>query len=123
MAANINHNSNVSPPLSTYQHLMSRSQELSYVQALKTHQMTRLDHIRNETQKLDNHLTALRKDVQLLESQRRRTTADKWTTQVTALREDNRALRIECHCLSMEVDLYASGGMPLGVTDENFYKN
>jgi hypothetical protein len=87
--------------------------------------MTRLEHIRNETTKLRIHLQTLHKEVSTLETQRRQSTADgaEWAKQVSQLREDNRALRIECHCLSMEVDLYASGGMPLGVTDETFFNN
>ena len=93
--------------------------------ALKTHQMTRLEHIRNETTKLKLYLDGLKADVTKLEAQRLRDRNEdsEWAQKVTKLREENRALRIECHCLSMEVDLYASGQMPLGVTDPNFYRN
>ncbi|XP_054158590.1 uncharacterized protein LOC128956899 [Oppia nitens] len=119
-------------------HVMSRSQELSYVEALKKHQNSRLDHIRSETDKLRQHLLQLRKDVARLEIQQRRRrhesaesdggggsgSDDDWAVaKVTQFRDENRGLRIECHCLSMEVDIYASGGVPLGCTDENFYKN
>ena len=124
---------------------MSRSQELNYVEglpfivynfifnandllrdrrsALKTHQMARLGHIQNETTKLQLYLETLRKEVQRLEALKRRNDDSEWAQKVSKLREENRSLRIECHCLSMEVDLYASGQVPLGVTDENFYRN
>jgi len=93
--------------------------------ALKSHQMSRLEHIRDETNKLRQYLQSLRNDVLRLETQKEESLPEgvNWATKVSKLREDNRSLRIECHCLSMEVDLYASGRMPLGITDENFYKN
>lgn len=38
------------------------------------------------------------------------------------LRRENRTLDVECHCLLNEVDLYSRGEVPLGVTDEHFYR-
>lgn len=85
--------------------------------------MARLNHMQNETTKLQLYLETLRKEVQRLEALKRTNDDSEWTQKVSKLRDENRSLRIECHCLTMEVDLYASGQVPLGVTDENFYRN
>ncbi|CAG2173352.1 unnamed protein product, partial [Oppiella nova] len=102
---------------------MNGLQELDYVEALKTYQKTRLDHIRSESSKLTLYLQTLRSNVAKLESRRRKDTNDAidWIQKISRLRENNLQLRIDCHCLSIEVDLYASGRMALGVMDDNFY--
>lgn len=101
--------------------------ELAYTQALLLHQRSRLEVLQkvlNEERKI---LSKMKMEVNTMEEhllQRKlNLTAISNMTDVQNLREENRRLRVECHCLSMEVDFFLKGRAPLGETDEDFYKN
>lgn len=93
----------------------------SLLTALKAHQKQRLDLMREETAKLYNYMQLMRKEVERLENEiiRKQGSAGgaqvNWAEKSSQIRHENRSLRIDCHCLTMEVDLQASGQAPLGL--------
>lgn len=95
---------------------------------MKAHQNARLNFLLEEMTKLQEYLSELRNEVDHLEKSQQTeqpiNDGINWPEKVLKLREENRHLRIECHCLSMEVDLYASGELPLGHEgDADFYRH
>ncbi|XP_067128771.1 TGF-beta-activated kinase 1 and MAP3K7-binding protein 2-like isoform X1 [Centruroides vittatus] len=121
-------------PVLPYQNTSSHNQrrrnaynELAYTQALLLHQKARLEVLQKVLDDEKKILSRMKMEVNNMEEhllQRRlNLTAISNMTDVQNLREENRRLRVECHCLSMEVDFCLKGQAPLGETDEDFYKN
>ncbi|CAG2119435.1 unnamed protein product, partial [Medioppia subpectinata] len=112
-------------------HIMNGLRESDYVDALKTYQRSRLEHMRSEATNMRLYLDTLRAKVAALETQRTRRRrlsvgddiGGDLVVTCRQLRTDNLQLHIDCHCMTIEVDLYASGRMPLGVTDESFFRH
>ncbi|CAG2114997.1 unnamed protein product, partial [Medioppia subpectinata] len=110
---------------------MNGLRESDYVDALKTYQRSRLEHMRSEATNMRLYLDTLRAKVAALETQRTRRRrlsvgddiGGDLVVTCRQLRTDNLQLHIDCHCMTIEVDLYASGRMPLGVTDESFFRH
>ncbi|KAM7308900.1 TGF-beta-activated kinase 1 and MAP3K7-binding protein 2 [Ixodes scapularis] len=95
-------------------------------QALLTHQRQRYELLQRTYAQQLEVLQQLRREVEAKETQLiTKTLLDVTPTHVDELqrlRRENRTLDVECHCLLSEVDLYSRGEVPLGATDEHFYR-
>ncbi|XP_076304840.1 TAK1-associated binding protein 2 isoform X2 [Tachypleus tridentatus] len=116
-----------------------KDDDKAYTQALLLHQRARLDILKRELENVKKLKEQLCSEVLTMEEELcRRNTNNSPFVNVENLQkyqEEKRRLQVACHCLSREVDLYNEGQdklyslwahglkVPLGVTDENFYKN
>ncbi|CAN7989531.1 unnamed protein product [Ixodes hexagonus] len=94
--------------------------------ALLTHQRQRYELLQGTYAQQLEVLQQLRREVEAKETKLiTKTLLDVTTNHVDELqrlRRENRTLDVECHCLLSEVDLYSRGEVPLGATDEHFYR-
>ncbi|XP_022241169.1 TGF-beta-activated kinase 1 and MAP3K7-binding protein 2-like isoform X2 [Limulus polyphemus] len=104
-----------------------KDDDKAYTQALLLHQRARLDILKRELENVKKLKEQLRSEVLTMEEElcRRNTNNFPFTNveNLQKFQEEKRRLQVACHCLSREVDLYNEGQVPLGVIDENFYKN
>lgn len=95
-------------------------------QALLTHQRQRYELLQKTYAQQLEVLQQLRREVEAKETKLITKTLCNVTTthvdELQTLRRENRTLDVECHCLLSEVDLYSRGEVPLGATDEHFYR-
>ncbi|XP_035206475.1 mitogen-activated protein kinase kinase kinase 7-interacting protein 3 homolog isoform X2 [Stegodyphus dumicola] len=98
-----------------------------YIQAVKNHQIAQLNMVIEELKKEKELSAILKAEVNRMEQdviqRRMKKTSFPYAEELKKLREENRKLRVECNCLLMEVDVCSPGQIPLGMTDEDFYKN
>ncbi|XP_023241789.1 TGF-beta-activated kinase 1 and MAP3K7-binding protein 2-like [Centruroides sculpturatus] len=99
--------------------------EKAYEKALIDHQKMQLQMLHFELYKHKQFSYALRKDVNLLEERLQGKRRNEFINmeEIQKLREENMQLRVDCKCLTLEVDMQQKGQMRLGVVDEGFYKN
>ncbi|KAG8192976.1 hypothetical protein JTE90_028097 [Oedothorax gibbosus] len=98
-----------------------------YVEAVKKHQLARLDLVREELKKERTACSNLKSEVNRFEQEIVRRQQNKssfsYVELLKKIKEENRKLRIECNCLLMEYDIISKGQIPVGMTDEDFYSN
>ncbi|XP_067141072.1 TGF-beta-activated kinase 1 and MAP3K7-binding protein 3-like [Centruroides vittatus] len=99
--------------------------EKAYEKALVDHQKMQLQMLNFELYKHKQFCYALRKDVNLLEERLQGKRRNEFINmeEIQKLREENMQLRVDCKCLTLEVDMQQKGQVRLGVVDEGFYKN
>lgn len=104
----------------------------AYLQALLSHQKSRMDKLLEDLKLAEDRLAQLKMEVTGLESQvieRKRQKSSHFPSSVdlAKLRGDNLQLQADIQLLTREIDLYNNGQTPLGVLDpleqQNFYKN
>ncbi|XP_052809006.1 mitogen-activated protein kinase kinase kinase 7-interacting protein 3 homolog isoform X2 [Mya arenaria] len=107
-------------------------EEPGYLQALLSHQKSRMEKLKHDLCVAEDRLTIMRGDVTSLERdviERKRLKSNVFPSSVdlAKLRGDNLQLQAEIQLMTREIDLFNNGQTPLGVLDpieqQNFYKN
>ncbi|XP_053396304.1 mitogen-activated protein kinase kinase kinase 7-interacting protein 3 homolog [Mercenaria mercenaria] len=104
----------------------------AYLQALLSHQKSRMDKLVEDLRLAEERLAQLKGEVTSLEShvierKRQKSSVFPSSVDLAKLRGDNLQLQADIQLMTREIDLFNNGQTPLGVLDpleqQNFYKN